>query len=168
MVLNPGTVNQRVHEFDEKHGGLALAIAHETILYWPDGAYREINKLGVLADNQPLDNDVLQTQKNQRYRLFYAKLKLEQGISLFEHLQKNLIKRTEEASQSDTIPPSENELDELKALRKEVMKWQSECESVEAEMNPPRPPDSPEIIRTKAKNRAKTQAFRKRLDAIEV
>lgn len=170
MEFDHQIVNQRVEEFEDRHGGRALAILHEARLYWPDGACRSVDKMGPLCDNRPTDGmgGENQVKKNQRFRLFFAKLKSQQLLSLFDQLRKKLKKKTDEAEDQCGIAPALNELDELESLRASVHEWQEKVETIELEMNPPRPPATAEQIARDAKIRVETLKFRDKLDTIEV
>jgi hypothetical protein len=170
MVFDQQTVNQRVEEFENEHGGRALAILHASVFYWPDGAYRSIDKLGILCDNRPNDINagVDQVKKNQRYRLFYAQVRLEQTTKIFDDKKAELVRQVDAADEHGGIPPDETLLGDLKNMQAEIQKCAAKLEKIELEINPPRKPLSPEMVRAEEKNRNDLRKYRKQLEQIEI
>jgi hypothetical protein len=122
-MIDTDYVNQRVKQFDEKHGSDYLRVG--VWLIYSDGAYREVNPLGLLAE-PPAD-----AYERCKLQVQYREEALRQTAAAFKELKEVLTRQTEEAvrwanSNAPPAPPKPEDLQRLRALRGKVAMRQVE------------------------------------------
>ena len=162
QLSNIDSPSRRVRSFDDAHGGRAKSILCKDWLVFPDGSYREPNLYGLLVSASELE-----PKKQLRMMLIYAEQKLEETVLQFEQVKADIKKRTEHAADVGCMPPSEDELKELRKLRFAVIKWKRKYNEIELELNPPKVVD-PVYEAAKEKSREQAHKILKQIDKIEV
>ena len=110
-------LNERVKEFDSKHGGEPVVVGHW--LLFPDGAQREANPMGAWIDPPP--------KPYERAQLIvrYHEERLRRATQTFDELKETLRRQASEAirqagAPTPPQPPGEAQLAELRVMQETV------------------------------------------------
>jgi hypothetical protein len=162
-MIDCGSVNARIKEFDIRHGDNPVCLNSAWLLF-EDGAKRETNPLGPLVE--PPEDSWQRSQAVARY----WEVKTQLAVEEFNNLRQNLLAhcKTMAGQKISAPPPSEQELARLITLKKKVHKYQRQLhealENVEA--------SKPEGLKQKEEmyeeNRQANLAYLNRVSEIEV
>lgn len=120
--MDQSIVSQRIADFHKKHGGECYT--DDTYFYYPDGAYRDVDRLGLLAE--PPDKHTPEGEyKRARFILKFHKLKLSKKVEAFDSLNTRLA----HLASADMLA-----LEQLSKLQKEVIQQQAEVRAAEEQL----------------------------------
>jgi hypothetical protein len=158
------TPRQRVEHFDKRHGGDAIEIDHW--LYFSDGAMRELNPLGLLAEPPAEPYDAA------KIRLRYHEEKLRRASRAFDERKAWLLNTARANLLQRQAPPPPIYLAaakrELNTLKRAVMKLQNDLEKARRDVEA----SKPAWLRTReegnAASRASNEAFVSAIEEISI
>ena len=107
----------KVKAFDKLHSVGGPSVQHEGFIYYPDGSYRDIDPIGVLAEPDP-DNFVRLSNI-----VTYHKARLAKTVEAFNDLREQLL---------NSGPGQEEGLAKLAALKAEATKRRAALRKAEA------------------------------------
>jgi hypothetical protein len=148
-----------IEKFHEVHGE---CVEHKGMLFFIDGACRENSTFGGMTE--PPENE----QQKAKAILLFWKIKLNYAVTRFDEKKQALLWAAQAAARDGASAPPESELEELKALKKEVQKCQKAANEAAQTVE-----DSvPESVRQREtffeEQRQKGQQFANKLAKIEV
>lgn len=124
MIHHMQSVNQRVEQFHLRHGGECYS--DECHWYYSDGAFRDVNKMGILADPLPPTSPE-NIHRNAERVVTFHRLKLKHAVQKFDDLDFRL---------SSTVPHDPKAaLAELKQLEAHVQKCRRELAAAQAKLD---------------------------------
>lgn len=151
-------VKARVDAFHLRHGGVSFSDG--THYFYPDGAYRDINPFGVLAEPQSGNAPAAIHANMERIVMFYE-LKKRDAVKRFDELDFHLL---------TSLPGNPaRKLAELERLRSAVAECQKELDAAKAKL------DATEVARQRKaikeaqdEEKARFQEFQKQRRAIRI
>jgi hypothetical protein len=139
-------VKQRIKEFHQRHGGECYSDGH--FYFYANGAYRDVNPFGVLADPPDTRTSDGERQRAQNIFKFY-RFKLAAAVREFDELNTRL---------AHLIPADEEtELFKLKELQKKVNACKAELQKAQEAL------DATELGRRRINSRRAIEEERERI-----
>lgn len=163
--MNALGLKEFVENFDCEHGGEEkICVVKNNWVYFPDGAKREVNSVGVACKPS---QDVFQCAKDIVY---FWELKLELAINEFQHHKQRLIARTKvNSSAAFAAPaPSNAEIENLKELQAKVKVCQNKLQEAKENLDNNKPEKLREREALNEQNRQANQEVLNEILAIEV
>ena len=124
-MADTSLVNQRIQEFHERHGGECYRFG--TYLIYADGAFRDVNPLGILHDG-PVDD-----RERLKMILKYHERKKEVIEDQFHEKKKE----REMKARHPLDSPTDEEIKELKKLRRRVFRQRKPLKEARKPFEPP-------------------------------
>jgi hypothetical protein len=161
----PKTPAEKHWEFDKKHSKDGPGVQDGGFVYYPNGAYRDINSLGVLCDAVP---DRWEPNKLERRIIRYWELRLRKTEDAFNQKKQGWMRTAKTRQQESAVgPPPENTTkaaNELKALKQEVLTLRTKLAEARKELDKNLPDFYWERKETNEKNSKENSMF---IDALE-
>ncbi len=153
-------INERVKQFHIEHGEVCLAVGNDWV--YADGARRDQNPMGYICDppKDPHELAALQVK--------FHKAAVKLAVEKFDRLKAELAMWARAAETEGSAAPSQEKLDELKALQKQVLKAQRKLRLAEAKFTETIPREIIEHRKILASNRQKGSEFMSALSDIKV
>lgn len=129
-------VNAKVKQFDDAHGNFIVVVA-DGCIYFEDGAYRDINLLGILMPPPP------DQRKRARSIVRYWKLKLALAVNEFDHYKRQHLSHAQntrhENIASAPLAGQEEVTKRLRSLQKKVKMYAGKLAEAEAKYETHKP-----------------------------
>ena len=129
-MIDTGSIKQRVENFVKSHGGKEVQVLSLDGRHWyyPDGAYRSTDPLGVLqdvAERRYFSSDSEHSYELVTRRKKYHETKAKRAISAFNHFKASLV----------GVDYGPEQLETLQQLKKEVEKADGPFQAVKKELS---------------------------------
>lgn len=164
MILDYGAVNQRIAEFDKRHGA---SVYDEGWIRFEDGAVRESNPLGLMME--PPDDH----WERSKRKLIHRKIVFQRALRAFDERRQHYISHTRANLNNQqfcgpALVAAEVAETELAELKQAVRAAQEGLARAEAEVEANKPQRLKELAQESLRNRQSNEHLLDRVQRIEL